>query len=139
MTGFAVGDAVAWAGPGGSYAELAAVPASALVRVPDGMNARLAAAACLQGLTAHYLCRSTFPVAAGTVAVVHAAAGGVGLLLTQMIKRLGGTVVATTSGGPDGQKAALARGAGADHVVGYDAFVAKAHEVTEGHTWSTTA
>jgi NADPH2:quinone reductase len=103
-----------------------------LIRVPDSVDAKVAAAACLQGLTAHYLCRSTFAVADGTVAVVHAAAGGVGLLLTQMIKRLGGIVVATTSGGPDGQKAALARGAGADHVVGYAEFAATAHEVSGG-------
>jgi NADPH2:quinone reductase len=83
----------------------------------------------LQGLTAHYLCRSTFEVREGTVAVVHAAAGGVGLLLTQMIKRFGGTVVATTSGG---LKAELARKAGADHVVGYGDFVAAVGEVTGG-------
>jgi NADPH2:quinone reductase len=132
VTDFRAGDVVAWAGSGGSYAELAAIPAGILVRVPDGVAARVAAAACLQGLTAHYLCRSTFPVGDGTVAVVHAAAGGVGLLLTQMIKRLGGIVVATTSGGPDGLKAGLARGAGADHVVGYDEFATVAREVTEG-------
>ena len=132
VTGLSAGDVVAWAGPGGSYAELAAVPASVALRVPDGTDAKVAAAASLQGLTAHYLCHSTFSVSADTVAVVHAAAGGVGLLLTQMIKRLGGTVVATTSGGPGGQKAALARGAGADHVVGYGEFVATAREVTGG-------
>jgi NADPH:quinone reductase len=130
--GLSAGDVVAWAGSGGTYAELAAVPASVALRVPGGIDAKVAAAATLQGLTAHYLCRSTFSVSAGTVAGVHAAAGGVGLLLTQMIKRLGGTVVATTSGGPDGQKAALARGAGADHVVGYDEFAATARAVTGG-------
>jgi NADPH2:quinone reductase len=132
VTGLSAGDVVAWAGPGGGYAELAAVPASVALRVPDGMDAKIAAAAALQGLTAHYLCRSTFSVSAETVAVVHAAAGGVGRLLTQMIKRLGGTVVATTSGGPDGAKAALAREAGADHVVGYGELVTTALEVTGG-------
>jgi NADPH2:quinone reductase len=132
VTNVTAGDAVAWAGAGGGYAGLAAVPAGELIRVPDGIDLKLAAAACLQGLTAHYLCRSTFPVTEGTVTVVHAAAGGVGLLLTQMIKRLGGTVVATTSGGPDGEKAALARGAGADHVAGYDEFAGVAREVTGG-------
>jgi NADPH2:quinone reductase len=113
----------------GSYAELVAVPARHVVPVPSGVPARTAAAALLQGLTAHYLCRSTFPVREGTVAVVHAAAGGVGLLLTQMIKRLGGVVVATTSGG---DKAELARAAGADHVVGYGELVSVAREVTGG-------
>jgi NADPH2:quinone reductase len=132
VTGLSAGDVVAWAGPGGGYAELVAVPASVALRVPDGMDAKVAAAAALQGLTAHYLCRSTFSVSAETVAVVHASAGGVGLLLTQMIKRLGGTVVATTSGSPGGEKAALARGAGADHVVGYGELVATAREVTGG-------
>jgi NADPH2:quinone reductase len=129
VTGLAVGDAVAWSNAPGSYAELAAVRARDAVPVPAGVDLKIAAAALLQGLTAHYLCRSTFEVRAGTVAVVHAAAGGVGLLLTQMIKRSGGTVVATTSGGV---KAGLARTAGADHVVGYEDFVAAVSEVTGG-------
>jgi NADPH2:quinone reductase len=129
VTGLAVGDAVAWSDAPGSYAELAAVRARDAVPVPAGVDLRLAAAVCLQGLTAHYLCRSTVEVREGTVAVVHAAAGGVGLLLTQMIKRFGGTVVATTSGGV---KAELARKAGADHVVGYGDFVAAVGEVTSG-------
>jgi NADPH2:quinone reductase len=127
--GLAVGDAVAWSNAPGSYAELAAVRARDAVPVPAGVDLRLAAAAFLQGLTAHYLCRSTFEVREGTVAVVHAAAGGVGLLLTQMIKRFGGTVVATTSGGI---KAELAKTAGADHVAGYEDFVAAVREVTGG-------
>jgi NADPH2:quinone reductase len=83
----------------------------------------------LQGLTAHYLCRSTFPVADGTIAVVHAAAGGVGLLLTQMIKDIGGTVVATTS---STVKAVLAKQAGADFVTTYEEFPAVVREVTGG-------
>jgi NADPH2:quinone reductase len=124
VTSLTAGDTVAWWDARGSYAELVAVRAAKTVRVPAGVDPKVAAAVILQGLTAHYLCRSTFEVREGTVTVVHAAAGGVGLLLTQMIKRLGGIVVATTSGGPDGLKAGLAREAGADRVVGYGDFVA---------------
>jgi len=80
-------------------------------------------------MTAHYLAASTYPVREGDVAVVHAAAGGVGLLLTQIVKHRGGIVIATTSGG---EKHDLARQAGADHVVGYDRFRAVAHEITGG-------
>ena len=83
----------------------------------------------LQGITAHYLCTSTYPVAPGDVVVVHAAAGGVGLLLTQLVVRRGGVVVATTSGG---EKADLARAAGAAHVTDYDSFVDTVLEVTGG-------
>jgi NADPH:quinone reductase len=97
--------------------------------VPDDTELTSAAAVMLQGMTAHYLCRSTFEVKPGTVAVVHAAAGGVGLLLTQMIKTLGGTVIATTSGGP---KAELAELAGADYVTGYGDFGAAVDRVTDG-------
>ena len=93
------------------------------------MSLQVAAAAILQGMTAHYLVTSTYPVREGDVTVVHAAAGGVGLLLTQMVKRRGGIVVGTTS---SGEKAELALGAGADHVVGYDRFRAIVDEVTEG-------
>ena len=128
-TGFAPGDHVAWAEAPGSYAEQVAVPARSAVTVPDGIDLKVAAAAMLQGLTAHYLCHSTFPVAQGTVTVVHAAAGGVGLLLTQMIKHLGGTVIATTSTAP---KAVLAAGAGADHVTTYAEFPRVVREVTGG-------
>jgi NADPH2:quinone reductase len=90
------------------------------------VSSEQAAAVLLQGMTAHYLCHATYPVREGDVAVVHAAAGGVGLLLTQMIKRLGGTVVATTS---SEQKAELARAAGADQTVGYDDFAAAVNEL----------
>src|SRR5580693_694569 len=124
-----VGDHVAWAGPGKSYAEQVALPAKAVVPVPEGMNLQVAAAAILQGMTAHYLCASTYPVREGDFAVVHAAAGGVGLLLTQMVKRRGGIVVATTSGG---EKAVLALRAGADHVTHYDGLGAMIDEVTGG-------
>jgi NADPH:quinone reductase len=129
VTDLAVGDRVAWAGPGRSYAEQVALPAKSVVPVPDGIILQVAAAAILQGMTAHYLCTSTYPVRQGDVAVVHAAAGGVGLLLTQMVKQRGGVVVGTTSGG---EKVELALGAGADHVVGYDRFRAIVDEATEG-------
>ena len=129
VTGFAAGDHVAWADGPNSYAERVAVPAKILVPVPAGIDLKVAAAAMLQGMTAHYLCRSTFPVTAGTVAVVHAAAGGVGLLLTQMIKHAGGTVVGTTS---SAAKAVLAKQAGADHVTGYEEFPRVVSDVTSG-------
>ncbi|HLI38498.1 MAG TPA: quinone oxidoreductase [Streptosporangiaceae bacterium] len=129
VTALSVGDRVAWAGVGGSYAEETAVPAERAVPVPEGVDLKVAAAVMLQGLTAHYLSHSTYPVQRGDVAVVHAAAGGVGLLLTQMVKRRGGVVVATTSGG---EKAGLAKRAGADHVTGYEEFRATVGQVTGG-------
>ncbi len=128
----AVGGRVAWAGPGSSYAEQVALPAHRVVPVPDGVTLQVAAAAILQGITAQYLSASTYPVREGDITVVHAAAGGVGLLLTQMVKRRGGIVIATTSGGPGGEKEELARGAGADHVVGYDRVRDIVDEVTDG-------
>ena len=129
VTDVAVGDRVAWHDAAGSYAERVVVDAAMTVPVPDGTDLTAAAAVMLQGMTAHYLCRSTFEVKQGTVAVVHAAAGGVGLLLTQMISTLGGTVIATTSGGP---KAELAERAGADYVTGYGEFGAVVDRVTDG-------
>ena len=126
---FSSGDHVAWSEGPGSYAERVAVAAQNLVPVPQGIDLKLAGAVMLQGLTAHYLCRSTFPVADGNITVVHAAAGGVGLLLTQMIKDLGGTVIATTSSTP---KAVLARQAGADFVTTYEELPAVVREVTGG-------
>jgi NADPH:quinone reductase len=129
VTDVAVGDRVAWHDAAGSYAERVVVDAAMTVPVPDATDLTAAAAVMLQGMTAHYLCRSTFEVKPGTVAVVHAAAGGVGLLLTQMIKTLGGTVIATTSGGP---KAELAEQAGADYVTGYGEFGAVVDRVTNG-------
>ena len=131
-TGLAVGDRVAWTGGTGGYAEQVALPADRAVPVPEAISLRVAAAVILQGLTAHYLVTSTYPVRDGDVAVVHAAAGGVGLLLTQMVKRRGGTVIATTSGGPGGEKHELARAAGADHVTGYGDFRAVVDQVTGG-------
>ena len=126
---YSAGDHVAWCEGPGSYAERVAVAANQAVPVPEGIDLKLAGAVMLQGLTAHYLCRSTFPVADGTIAVVHAAAGGVGLLLTQMIKDIGGTVVATTS---STAKAVLAKQAGADFVTTYEEFPAVVREVTGG-------
>ena len=132
VTDVSAGDRVVWAGVPGCYAEQAVIPASRTVPVPQEVDLQVAAAVMLQGMTAHYLCFSTYPVREGDVAVVHAAAGGVGLLLTQMIKQRGGIVVATTSGGEDGEKAALARQAGADHVVGYGGFRAAVADATGG-------
>jgi len=129
VTGLSAGDRVAWASVPGSYAEQVVLSASRAVTVPAGVSLQVAAAVILQGLTAHYLVSSTYPVRDGDVAVVHAAAGGVGLLLTQMVKRRGGIVVATTSGGP---KEALARAAGADYVTGYDDFRGAVDKATGG-------
>jgi NADPH2:quinone reductase len=100
-----------------------------MVPVPDEVDLETAAAVLLQGLTAHYLCHDTYPVAPGDSVVVHAAAGGVGLLLTQMVTRRGGVVIATTS---TAGKAELARGAGAQHLAGYADFGAVTREVTAG-------
>jgi NADPH:quinone reductase len=129
VTGFAVGDRVAWTGAPGSYAEQVLVPAAAAVSVPSGMDLAAAAAVMLQGMTAHYLCHSTYPVAHGDPVVVHAAAGGVGLLLTQMVVMRGGTVIATTS---TTAKAELAQQAGAQYVVGYDELGDVVQRVTSG-------
>ena len=110
------GDHVAYRGVHGSYAEYAAVPADKLVRIPKGISDEQAAAAMLQGMTAQYLCYSTYPVKRGDTVLVHAAAGGVGLLLVQMCHHLGARVIGTVS---TPQKAALAREAGADEVILY--------------------
>ena len=126
---FAPGDRVAWTGVPGSYAERVLIPADRAVPVPVGTDLTMAAAIMLQGATAHYLCHDTFPVGPGDPVVVHAAAGGVGLLLTQMIKMRGGVVIATAS---TDDKRALARQAGADHVTGYDTFGEVVREVTGG-------
>ena len=110
------GDRVAWSGTLGSYAEYTVVPADRLVRIPQGASDRDAAAAMLQGMTAHYLCHDTFPVKKGQSTLVHAAAGGVGLLLTQMIHQSGARVIGTVS---TDEKAKLAKEAGADDVILY--------------------
>jgi NADPH2:quinone reductase len=110
------GDRVAYAMTRGSDAEYASVPAWQLVKIPDSVDFVSAAAVMLQGMTAHYLAFSTFPLKRGDTCLVHAAAGGVGLLLTQIAKKIGATVIAT-AGNPE--KLELARGAGADHGIDY--------------------
>src|SRR6185312_8312147 len=110
------GDHVAYSNVLGSYAEYAAVPAEKLVKVPAGISGEQAAAAMLQGMTAHYLVHSTYPLKKGETALIHAAAGGVGRLLVQMSKNIGARVIATV--GSD-EKARLAKEAGADEVIIY--------------------
>ena len=117
VTQFSPGDRVAWTGHLGSYAEVVALPEDKAVMVPEGIELQTAAGIMLQGLTAHYLVTSVYPVSAGDTALVHAAAGGVGLLLCQMIRARGGTVIGTVS---TEVKAEAARGAGAHHVIRYD-------------------
>jgi NADPH:quinone reductase len=112
----AVGDRVAYTSVLGSYAEYAAVPVDRLVKIPDGVGEREAAAAMLQGMTAHYLSHDTYPLKKGETALVHAAAGGVGSLLVQMAHNIGARVIATVS---TEEKAKLARAAGADEVILY--------------------
>jgi NADPH2:quinone reductase len=129
VTEFSAGDRVAWTAGQGSYAERVVVDEDRAVPVPDGVSSEIAAAVLLQGMTAHYLATSTYPVQAGDAVLVHAAAGGVGLLLTQIVKLRGGRVIATTS---SDEKAQLARGAGADEVIGYDGFSARVRDLTGG-------
>jgi NADPH2:quinone reductase len=117
VTRFAVGDRVAWASVLGSYAQQVRVPEASAVAVPDDVGLDVAAAVLLQGMTAHYLALDTFPLAGGDRCLVHAGAGGVGLLLIQIAKRLGAEVF-TTVGSAD--KADLAKAAGADHVILYN-------------------
>lgn len=114
VTGFAVGDRVAWVYAPGSYAERVEVPEGALVSVPDAIDDRTAAAIMMQGLTASHFATDFYPVQPGDVALVHAAAGGLGLLLTQIVKLRGGTVIGRVSSAP---KAEIARRAGADHII----------------------
>ena len=125
------GDRVAYAMERGSYAEYAIVPSWQLVKVPDKVEDALAAAVMLQGMTAHYLVKSTFALQQGHVALIHAAAGGVGLLLTQMARSLGAKVIGTVG---SAGKAKLAREAGADEVVLYSEqdFEAETRRFTGG-------
>lgn len=116
VTSVRAGDRVAYTSTLGSYAEYAAVPADRLVKIPDELDFDQVAAAMLQGMTAHYLSHSTYPITAGETALVHAAAGGVGLLLVQMCKRRGAYVIGTAG---SEEKAQLAREAGADEVIIY--------------------
>ncbi len=116
VSGVAVGDQVAWATGPGSYAEQVVVPAKNLMKVPADVSMEVAAAVPLQGMTSHYLVKDTFPLAAGDKCLIHAGAGGVGLLLIQIAKLLGAEVFTTVG---SEEKAELARGAGADHVILY--------------------
>ncbi|MCP2258576.1 NADPH2:quinone reductase [Streptoalloteichus tenebrarius] len=135
VTEFAVGDRVAWGNTLGSYAERAVVPVRDAVAVPDGVDIEVAAGALLQGMTAHYLTHSTYPVREGDTVLVHAAAGGMGLALTQMVKALGGRVIGTVS---TEEKERLAREAGADEVIRYtelgggEELAAEVRRLTDG-------
>ncbi len=126
------GDRVAYAMVSGSYAQYAIVPAWKLALLPAGIDAESAAALMLQGMTAHYLTHSTYALKKGDAALIHAAAGGVGLLLVQIAKQLGATVIATVS---TEAKAALAKEAGADHIILYSQtdFAVETKRLTEGH------
>jgi len=131
VTGMRVGERVAWASVPGSYASHVVAPVDKLVPVPDGVATDVAAALLLQGMTAHYLTRSVFPLQPGHVALVHAAAGGVGLLLLQLARRAGAQVIGTVS---TEAKAALAKQAGADQVINYTTsdFAAEIRRITSG-------
>jgi NADPH2:quinone reductase len=125
------GDRVAWTGVQGSYAEYATVPADRLVPIPSGVSDQQAAGVMLQGMTAHYLSHDTHPLKRGETALVHAAAGGVGLLLVQMAHNIGARVIATVS---TEEKAKLARAAGADEIILYTQsdFEAETKRLTGG-------
>jgi len=123
------GERVAWINVPSSYAERVASDSKHLVPIPDGVSSDIAAAALLQGITAHYLAHDSYPIHKGDWVLVHAAAGGVGLLLTQIAKQLGAHVIGTTSS--EG-KAQLAREAGADEVLGYEDFATRAREMAGG-------
>jgi NADPH2:quinone reductase len=125
----ATGERVAWLDVTGSYAQKLAAPRDRLVPVPDGVSLESAAAGMLQGTTAYYLSHESYPIEESDWVIVHAAAGGVGLLLTQLAKLRGGRVIATTS---SEEKAALAREAGADETIGYDGFAEAAKEISGG-------
>ncbi|MCU1632767.1 MAG: NADPH:quinone reductase [Micrococcaceae bacterium] len=128
-TGFEAGDRVAFAEGKGTYAEYALVDADRALPVPDGVDLETAAALPLQGMTAHYLTNSTFPVQPEHTVLVHAGAGGVGLLLIQLLKAKGARVITTVS---TDEKEDLARGAGADEVLRYDGFADAVRALTDG-------
>lgn len=131
VTGFSEGDRVAWAGCPGSYAEYVTAPAEKVVKIPDGVPFDTAAASMLQGMTVHYLSHSTYPLKAGDTALVHAAAGGVGLIMVQIAKMLGARVIGTCG---TEEKAQLARDAGADEVILYTEqdFELETRRLTDG-------
>jgi NADPH:quinone reductase len=123
------GERVAWTQGKGSYAERIAIDESKTVPIPDGVPTDLAVAGLLQGMTAHFLSHDSYPIVDGDWVVVHAAAGGVGLLLTQLARLRGGRVIATVSSEAKGD---LAREAGADIVIGYEGFAERARELSGG-------
>lgn len=129
VTSIKPGDRVAYAMAIGSYAEYALVPEWQLVPVPEGLDLNQAAAIMLQGMTAHYLAHSTFRLEPGHTCVVHACGGGVGLLLTQIAKKRGATVIGTTSAAPGTPKYELAVKAGADKITSYEEFNTKGADV----------
>jgi NADPH2:quinone reductase len=131
VSDFAIGDRVAWCGTRGTYADYACAPAKDLLKIPEGMTTEQAAAVLLQGLTAHYLAYDTHAIRPGETVLIHAGAGGVGLLLTQIAKHLGARVLTTVS---TEQKAELSRGAGADKVILYtlESFVDEVKRQTNG-------
>ena len=128
---FKPGDRVAYTSSLGSYADFAAVPAARLVKIPDALDFNQAAAAMLQGMTSHYLLKSSYPLKSGETALIHAAAGGVGLLLVQMAKKIGARVLATAG---TEEKAQLARDAGADECIIYtqEDFETETKRLTDG-------
>ncbi len=129
--GFAPGQRVAWCGVPGTYATLAVAPVSQLIKIPDAITTQQAAAALLQGMTAHYLLHATYVPQFGDHILIHAGAGGTGLLLIQMARRLGAKIITTVS---TEAKAALAREAGAHHVILYtqEDVPARVREITQG-------
>jgi NADPH2:quinone reductase len=131
VKGFKVGDRVAYANPIGSYAEVCLRPVARLVKIPAGVDDKIAAAIMLKGMTAWYLCKRTFKVGKGQTILVHAAAGGVGQILSQWAKYLGATVIGTVG---SEEKAALAKKAGCKHVIvtSKEDFVARVKEITKG-------
>ena len=131
VTGFSVGDRVAYEGPLGAYAQVQAVPAAKLVKIPDGVATDVAAAVMLQGMTAHYLATSTYPLAPGMTCLVHAAAGGTGGLLVQIAKKRGARVIGAVG---TQAKAEIARSAGADETIEYTTqnVVAEVKRLTDG-------
>lgn len=131
VTGFAVGDHVAYEGPLGAYAELQAVPAAKVVKIPNGIKMDVAAAVMLQGMTAHYLATSTYPLSPGATCLIHAAAGGTGGLLVQIAKLRGARVFGTVS---TPAKAEIALGDGADAIIQYTTqnFVTEVKRLTDG-------
>ena len=130
-SGINVGDRVAWQGAPAAYAELAKVPVDRLVKIPDGVSTDQAAAVMLQGMTAHYLATTTYPLKSGDTCLIHAAAGGVGLLFCQIASRIGVRVIGTTS---TPEKAALAKEAGAWEIIDYTKqdFAAEVRRLTNG-------